>query len=124
MEILHKAILVLIPVLISVLRLTSSGKSIFNFKRKRRENLALILREIDSLKLDSEYKNTIEEEYKRILLEEIKGFGITPYNNKIIMESGILDHYTNSHIKLAYPFFDYSNSKLSIKINWFEKFKA
>ncbi|MFN0047846.1 MAG: hypothetical protein ACKVOU_01840 [Cytophagales bacterium] len=79
------------------------------------------MKDIEQLDGDSEFKNTIVNEFKRVVIKEIKGIDVSYKKYKLIEKSGVLDKYSNNQIKAASKFFDYSGAKLVVKIPIFEK---
>ncbi|TAH25520.1 MAG: hypothetical protein EAZ07_06985 [Cytophagales bacterium] len=92
-----------------------------SYKNKERENLVNILKETDALKIDSEFKDILIDEYKNLVIRDLRGIDI-PFKKYIaILESGLLDKYSNSQIRISNRFFEYSGKKLNVRIPRFYK---
>jgi hypothetical protein len=91
------------------------------YKNKERENIFNILKEIEVLNLEEvEFKKNVINEYKRVVIKDIKGIDVASEKYEMIVKSKILDKYSNSQIRIASRFFTYKEAGLVVKIPWFE----
>jgi hypothetical protein len=101
-----------------VIKFKDSSSSL---RRKERENLMKIIQELDLLKLDEDFKKSIIDEYKRLVIKETKGLNMAYFKYKAIIDAGLLNKYSNSQIKIANGYFEYPESGLGVKVPWYEK---
>ena len=123
-ENLFKFIAYTIPIVSSIFGAIKGVKSIKESsskqKIKERENLVKIIQEVELLKIDENFKKSIIDEYKRFVVKAIKGIDIAPDKYKAIIDSGLLNKYSNSQIKISNRFFEYPENGISVKIPWIE----
>lgn len=120
-----KVLLLIIPFLTALTGLAAGiiKERLFVFNRKRkRENAYQILKEVIGLNLDEEFKAHVLEEYKRLVIHELKGFEVSSEQFKMIEDSRISNKFSNYQIKIAEQYFKYDKDKLEVKISGIQKF--
>lgn len=93
----------------------------YYFNYGERIRIVKILNEIDTLKIDNDFREIVIQDYKRVVLKETKGLNVSVINYSEILKSGILNKFSISQIKKACSFFKFDKG-FYVKIGYEDVF--
>lgn len=72
--------------------------------------------------VNDDLEKIMADEYKQMLVNNIRGFKMTSYNNNLLDEASILKHYNSSDIKRIRGYLHFSKGKLNIIFTHVDRF--